>query len=285
MAMSDSAPEAFEPCSVEPRSVEPRFEYLRPLRPRRFPVEAKVPESVRHFELRTALYQLLSFFLRGRAAVGSDQFVYYDASNPKACLAPDVYLKLGSQHWDITSWKTWELGTPDLAIEIASRSDAPEEAWEKKLSRYHRLGVRELVRFDPRASEQLRIWDYVEGNLAERRVKPNSAVPSRVLAAWWVVVSHERWGTVLRLSSDASGKELVKSELEVEIEARQQEAEARQQEAEARQQEAEARQQEAEARQAAEALRQQAEARQLEAEARVRELEAELVRLRSGQPR
>lgn len=273
MAMSEMGPEAFEP-----RSLEQGFEYLRPLRPRRFPVEAKVPESVRHFELRTALYQLLSFFLRGRAVVGSDQFVYYDASNPKACLAPDVYLKLGSQHWDIASWKTWELGTPDLAIEIASRSDAPEEAWEKKLVRYHRLGVRELVRFDPRAPEPLRVWDYVEGDLAERRLRPNSAVPSRVLALWWVVVSQEPWGPTLRLSQDASGQVLVKSELETE-------AEARQREAEARQREAEARQCEAEARQTAETLQRQAEARQVEAEARVRELEAELLRLRGGQPR
>lgn len=273
MAMSETRSEA-----LQHGSPEQGFEYLRPLKPRRFPVEAKVPESLRHFELRTALYQLLSFFLRGRAAVGSDQFVYYDASNPQACLAPDVYLKLGSDYSDITSWKTWEHGTPELAVEIASRSDAPEEPWEKKLTRYHRLGVRELVRFDPRAPEQLRIWDYVEGDLAERRVQPNSAVASRVLAVWWVVASHERWGRMVRISLDAAGQELIQSELEVE-------AEGRRREAEARQHEAEARQHEAEARQAAEALRQQAEARQVEAEARVRELEAELLRLRSGRPR
>lgn len=66
MAMSERGSEAFERGFLEQR-----FEYLRPLRPRRFPVEAKVPESARHLELRTALYQLLSFLLRGRAAVGS----------------------------------------------------------------------------------------------------------------------------------------------------------------------------------------------------------------------
>lgn len=259
MAMREAASEAFGR-----RSFERAFEYVRPLQPRRFPVEAKVPESTRHLELRTALYQLLGFFLRGRAAVGSDQFVYYDASNPKACLVPDVYLKLGRNHTDIASWKTWELGAPDLAIEIASRSDAPEEAWDDKLTRYHRLGVRELVRFDPRAPQQLRVWDYVEGDLAERRVEASIAVPSRVLGAWWVVVPHEQWGPMLRLSLDAGGHELVKSELEAATEARQREAEARQREAEARQ--------------AAETLREQA-------EARVRELEAELARLRRGDER
>lgn len=227
MTMSAPGPDAFEQ-----RSIEQGFEYLRPLKPRRFPVEAKVPESMPHLELRTAVYQLLFFFLRGQATVGSDQFVYYDASNPKACLAPDVYLKLGREHTDITCWKSWELGTPDLAIEIPSRSDAPEEPWERKLSRYHRLGVRELVRFDRRAGGQLRIWDYVDGDLAERRLEPKSPTPSRVLGVWWVIVPDERWGTMLRISRDASGQDLVKSELETEAEARQQ-AEARVHELEA----------------------------------------------------
>jgi hypothetical protein len=108
-------------------------------------VEAKVPESTGHFEVRTALYQLLSFFLRGRACVGSHQFVYFDASDPKACLAPDVYLKLGVLQEDIQSWKTWERGSLDLAIEIASRSDAPEELWERKVTRYHQLGARQAA--------------------------------------------------------------------------------------------------------------------------------------------
>ena len=260
MAMRSTGPEGFEQ----------RFEYVRKIKPLHFPVEAKVPESKRHFAQRTALYQLLEFFLRGRAEVGSDQFMYYDASNPRACLAPDVYLKLDAEPSEITSWKTWERGTPDLAVEMTSRSDAPDEAWEPKLARYHSLGIRELVRFDSRGIEPLRIWDYVDGDLAERRLEPDSPAPCRVLGLWWVTVPHERWGSLLRLSRDARGGELIKTELEAEAEARQQEAEARQQEAEARQQEAEARQQEAEARRLA--------------EARVLELEAELARLRSDEP-
>ena len=35
------------------------FEYVRPIRPLYFPVAAEVPETQRHLELRTALYQLL----------------------------------------------------------------------------------------------------------------------------------------------------------------------------------------------------------------------------------
>ena len=51
------------------------FEYVRPLVPLHFPSEATVPETQRHLELRTALYQLLWFQLADRATVGSDQFV------------------------------------------------------------------------------------------------------------------------------------------------------------------------------------------------------------------
>lgn len=255
MAMNQSGPE--------------KFEYVRPLRPLHFPGEALVPEFQRHLELRTALYQLLSYYLRGRATVGSDQFLYFDASDPKVCLAPDVVLQLGGDGSEITSWKTWERGTPDLAIEIASRSDAPEVPWKVKLARYHRLGVRELVRFNQKARQELRVWDYVEGDLAERKLVPGVPVPCRVLGLWWVLVEHERWGAMLRLAHDPQGSELVKTQTETEIALRQAEAAARQAEAAARQAEAARHLAEAEARRAA--------------ETRVQELEAELERLRRHQ--
>lgn len=236
------------------------FEYVRPLRPLHFPVEAKVPESQRHLELRTALYQLLAFHLEGRATVGSDQFVYFDASDPKACLAPDVYLQLRPDGAEVDSWKTWERGTPDLAVEIASRSDAPDEPWQRKLERYHRLGVRELVLFNQRAAQQVRIWDYVEGDLAERKLVARAPAPCAVLGLWWVTVTDPRWGPMLRLAHDAEGQHLVPTRIEAEV--------------------AKAREAEAEARRTAEAYEAEAEARRV-AEARVRELEQTLAALRA----
>lgn len=210
------------------------FEYVRPLQPLHFPVEEKVPESQRRLELRMELYQLLSFHLGERATVGSDHFLYFDASNPKACLAPDVFLKLGTRGPEIESWKTWERGTPDLAIEIASRSDAGDEPWQQKLERYHRLGVPELVLFNHRAAQKVRVWDYVDGDLAERKLPLNEPVPCVALGLWWVTVTDERWGPKLRLARDAEGQQLLRTELETEIAGRQAEAAARQAEAEAR---------------------------------------------------
>jgi len=237
-----------------------RFEYVRPLQRLHFPAVAEVPESHRHLELRTALYQLLSFHLRGKATVGSDQFLYFDASNPKAYLAPDVFLQLGSEGPEIDLWKTWERGTPELAVEIASRSDAPDEPWRLKLERYHRLGVCELVRFNQRARQKLRIWDYVEGDLAERKLAPDAPAWCPVLGLFWVIRADERWGPMLRLAHDAEGKQLVQTSLESEIAARDAEAKARKAEASARKAESEARK---------------------IAEARVRELEQTLLALRA----
>ena len=211
-----------------------RFEYVRPLQRLHFPAEAEVPESQRHLELRTALHQLLSFHLSGKATVGSDQFLYFDASNPKARLAPDVFLQLGSEGPEIESWKTWERGTPELAVEIASRSDAPDEPWRLKLERYHRLGVRELVRFNQRARQKLRIWDYVEGDLAERKLAPEAPAWCPVLGLFWVISADERWGPMLRLAHDAEGKQLVQTRLKSEIATREAEASARKAETEAR---------------------------------------------------
>lgn len=220
-------------------STTERFEYVRPIQPRQFPVEMTLPESLHHLELRTATYQLLASFLGDRAVVGSDQFLYYDASDPQACLTPDVYLKLGSGDRAVKSWKTWERGTPELAIEIPGRSDAPDEPWEHELVRYHRLGVRQLLRFDRRADQSLRVWDYVDGDLVERLVRPNTPVRCTVLGVWWVAVPHQEWGTALRLCSDVEGQELIRSELEPHAERPQREADARRA-AEARESELEA---------------------------------------------
>src|SRR5512139_3995353 len=127
----------------------PGRQYVRSPRPLVFPTEAEVPESKRHLELRTALYEILKIAFSDRALIGSEQFVYWDPTDPGACLAPDVSVRLGEPDRAFDSWKTWELGAPQVAVEIVSRSDAPEAEWSGKLERYRRMGAAEVVRFDP----------------------------------------------------------------------------------------------------------------------------------------
>jgi Uma2 family endonuclease len=182
--------------------------YVRKPEPLVFPVEAEVPESKRHLELRTALYLIMKYAFAERAVLGSDQFVYWDPSNPRACLAPDLLVQLGKPDEDFDTWKIWQRGAPDVAVEIASRSDAPEPNWEEKLAQYKKVGLKELVRFDHKnVATPLRIWDYVEGDLVERVLDTAEARRSTVLEHYWFVTS-DRW---LRLAKDADGAELLQT--------------------------------------------------------------------------
>ncbi len=214
-----------------------------------------MPETTVHLVLRTFLYQLLRFAFGDSCCVGSGQFVYWRAADPKTCLAPDLFLKLGvpAAHFDF--WKTWERGTPELAVEIVSQSD--REAWDEKLAKYQDLGVRELLRFDAEAQvgARLRAWDRVDDDLVERALSGDAA-ESFVVGRFWVVAEVDGVRG-LRLAEDAGGRVLVPSPVE---------AATRETEAANREKEAANHEKKEETRQ-----RQQA-------EQRVRELEAELKR-------
>ena len=171
-------------------------EHLTKPRPLVFPTDATVPESTEHLDLRTALYLVLRRLFAATAWIGSDQFVYYDASDPTRVVAPDVFLRRGGPNEPFKSWKVWERGAPEVAIEIVSDSDAPQTEWDRKLSKYHAIGVVELARFDAQAATPLRVWDRVDGDLVERRVEGARAT-SRVLGLDLVVVD-----VTLRLERD-----------------------------------------------------------------------------------
>ncbi len=173
-----------------------------------FPVSAKVPESTRHLRLRTLVYQFLEYAFADVAMVGSEQFMYWDPTNPRACLSPDAFVRFGSKNEDFQSWKVWERGAPHVAVEIISDSDASELKWEEKLERYRRLGVSELVWFDQDSPERpLRIWDFVGDDLLERRLLEPWA-QSRHLGGYWLPVEAPNGDLTLRLSRDQHGLQL-----------------------------------------------------------------------------
>src|SRR6478735_9416139 len=210
-----------------------------------FPVSLKVPESTRHFRLRTLLFQFLKHAFEEVAMIGSDQFVYWEPSNPRACLAPDAFVRFGTPNQDFDSWKAWERGVPQVAVEIISDSDSSEASWEVKFERYQRLG----------ASAQ-----------------------SQHLGGYWLPVETPNGDLSLRLSRDEQGLLLFPTPEEYQLEQRRIEAEGRRSAEQALAREAEARRLEAEAhRLETEAHRLETEARR-EAERRIAELEAELRR-------
>lgn len=171
------------------------------------PLEEKVGETKRHLDLRTLLY-LLVRDLPG-VAVGSDQFVYWDADDPRKNLSPDLLVKRGALNDAFPTWKVWERGAPDLAVEFVSDWDRAESVWRDKLARYRSSGVAELVRCDTENDEQpLRIWDRVRGDLVERSKTSPNLRQCATLGLWWIVLLTPD-GTTLRLARDREGADLV----------------------------------------------------------------------------
>lgn len=151
--------------------------HVRPTSCLRFPASEgeweQMPESRRHVRLCKALYEMLASVCAGEHTVGWDQFVYFDAADPRRKVAPDAFVKLGVPDHDFDSYLVWEDGTPELAFEVLSPSDSPERGpFEEKLRRYRSLGVRELVviNVDAPAGARLRVWDRVDQDLVERVV-------------------------------------------------------------------------------------------------------------------
>ena len=222
---------------VEPATGREPLRYHRAPRSLVFPTEATMPETKRHLRLRTALHDMLRRAIGDHACIGSEQFVYFDAADPSRCLAPDVYVRLGTPDFDFDVWMAWKLGAPELAVELVSDDDRPERAWARKLDRYHHLGVTELVRFDADApeGERIRVWDRVGGDLVER-VLAGDVTPCQPLGLWWVArplddddpvalrLSHDREGTKLLLSAK---EETAAAELRAEQEHRRAEQEQR----------------------------------------------------------
>jgi hypothetical protein len=205
-----------------------------------------MPESRRHLEVRTALFQSIRDAFGDRAVVGSEQFVFWDPLDPGKRCAPDLMVRVGEPDEPFMWWKVWERGAPHLAVEVISKSDATDRPWEAKLERYRRIGVRELVRFDAADPEPVRIWDGADGDLVERDGTDPNFWRCDALGAFWCIKVDSVLGRVLRLARDEGGIDLYPTP-------------------------AESRDKADEARQAADEARRQA-------EQRVRELEEELAR-------
>jgi Uma2 family endonuclease len=154
---------------VAPSERKLAHRYLREPQPLFFPVDEEMPETRRHLEVRTALFQSLKAAFGDRAVIGSEQLVFWDPTDPRARCAPDVMVRVGERDAPFDSWKVWERGAPHLAVEIISASDSTDTPWSAKLERYRKVGLRELVAFDADDPDRpLRSWDFADGDLVER---------------------------------------------------------------------------------------------------------------------
>ena len=183
--------------------------------------------------------------------VGSNNFLYYERGNPRAVVAPDVYVVMGAPTSPPRdTYMLWnEPKGPDFVLEVTSASTRHNDE-RRKRDVYAALGVREYFLYDPRAeylSPPLQGFRLHEG--AYRAVPAVTMLSNRGVAVASEVLGlelrDEREARRLRLHDRAAGEDLLTHE---EAEQAREEAERARKEATAACRAAEARVAELEAR-------------------------------------
>ncbi|MDE0445647.1 MAG: Uma2 family endonuclease [Spirochaetaceae bacterium] len=231
----------------------------------RTPLTYAVDRLRQHFRSRRDVY------------VSGNLLLYYEEGNPRAVVAPDVFVVLGAPNADRSIYRLWEEPKgPDFVLEITSRTTYREDQGRKR-ELYRSLGVQEYWQYDPTG-------DYLEPRLQGLELSAGEyrRLPGRELADGTLALASAVLGLELRLTERGlrfhdieTGMDL--PNLAETDEARERERQARERERQARHaaekrlaEEAAAREQEVAAREAA--------------EARVAELEALLRRQRGSEP-
>ena len=182
--------------------------------------------------------------------VGSNNFLYYERGNPRAVVAPDVYVVVGAPAGLRDTYLLWnEPKGPDFVLEVTSASTRHNDE-RRKRDVYAALGVREYFLYDPRAEwlvPPLQGWRLHAG--AYRAVPAVTMLSSRGVAVASEVLGlelrDERAQRRVRLRDPATEEVLLTHE---ESERARKEAERTREEEAARRKAAEARAAELEAR-------------------------------------
>jgi Uma2 family endonuclease len=81
--------------------------------------------------------------------VSGNLFIYYEEGDPEAVVAPDVFVVMGAEKRDRSSYFLWrEPKGPDFVLEITSRRTRSRDQGPKR-GTYAFLGVREYMLYDP----------------------------------------------------------------------------------------------------------------------------------------
>ena len=178
------------------------------------PCGMRTTRFARHFRDRDDVY------------VSANMFVYYEEGNPRAVVAPDVFVVMGAPDHDRRTYKVWEEPkAPDFVLEITSHSTRSADQGSKRRT-YASLGVAEYWRYDPTT-------DYLDPPLRGERLVAGryERLPLRTAPDGASVGRSEVLGLDLaldegrlRLRNPATGRDLPSSE---ELEARSATLEAR----------------------------------------------------------
>jgi len=139
--------------------------------------------------------------------VTGNLFFYYVKGNPRAVVAPDVFLVYGVAKRKRRTYKLWEEGrVPSLVIELTSDSTKDEDLSKKKLC-YESLGVEEYFLHDP-------FGDYLDPTLqgfrlVNGRYRPIDPEADGSLRSLTTGLILQVEGTRLRLVDAVTGERLL----------------------------------------------------------------------------
>ena len=151
---------------------------------------------------------------RTNVHVGSNSFLYYERGNPRAVVAPDVYVVVGAPAYLRDTYLLWnEPKGPDFVLEVTSASTRRTDE-RRKRDVYAKLGVSEYFLYDPRAEyltpplQGFRLHDGVYRPLPAVTVLSNRgvAVTSGVLG---LELRDEREARRVRLRDPSTGESLL----------------------------------------------------------------------------
>ena len=259
-----------------------------------YPIEDDMGEGSLQRFISELLRVLVERWLEAKGKptfVGADQYFYWEQYNPTECVAPDVYVLPGiTPGKAVGAWKVWETGrVPSLAFEVVSQD--VDKDYLTSPAKYGRLGVEELVVFDPeyaRDPARYRFQVFRKSKRGLTRVEATNAdrVKSKVLGCHLRAVGVGDECRV-RIATGFKGETLFPTDAEARAEERigreKAEATTRERDVQLEKAEATARQRDAQL-EKAEATARERDA-ELDTERTARAwLEAELARLRGAPP-
>ena len=127
--------------------------YPRPVKPVEYPSSDGQPVAESDFQLKPMIYavEALKIYFQERpdVYVSGNLFIYYEEGDPEAVVAPDVFVVIGTEKRERSSYFLWqEPKGPDFAMEITSRRTRSKDQGPKR-GTYAFLGVQEYFLYDP----------------------------------------------------------------------------------------------------------------------------------------
>jgi len=146
-----------------------------------------IAETETHLQAMTDTIETLADHFRDQpdVHVGGNLLLYYEQGNPRAVVAPDVFVTFGLDKRPRRTYKLWEeKQAPAVVIEFTSRSTALEDQGTKRVV-YGWLGVREYFLCDPLAEyldPPLQGYRQVDGEFTRLVPAADGALLSDVLS-------------------------------------------------------------------------------------------------------